>query len=64
MCIEDQFVVRGNDTIPAPGMCFSNEPGIYLPGKFGVRSEDCVFMTQDGPRLFTSRAPSIEDPMG
>ena len=61
---EDQFVVRGNQTPLEAGMCFSNEPGIYLPGKFGVRSEDCVYMTQDGPRLFTSRAPSIDDPMG
>ncbi|NQX93783.1 MAG: aminopeptidase P family protein [Erythrobacter sp.] len=61
---EAQFVVRENDTAIAVGMCFSNEPGIYLPGKFGVRSEDCVYMTEDGPRLFTSRSPSIDDPMG
>ncbi len=61
---EDQFVVRGNDTPLVPGLCFSNEPGIYLPGRFGVRTEDCVYMTEDGPQLFTSRAPSIDDPMG
>ncbi|MDJ0977309.1 MAG: Xaa-Pro peptidase family protein [Erythrobacter sp.] len=61
---EDQFVVRGNETPIAPGMCFSNEPGIYLPGRFGVRTEDCVYMTEDGPRLFTKRAPSIDHPMG
>lgn len=61
---EDQFVVRGNETPIAAGMCFSNEPGIYLPGKFGVRSEDCVYMTEAGPRLFTSMAPSIDNPMG
>jgi len=61
---EAPFVVRGNETPIAPGMCFSNEPGIYLPGRYGVRSEDCVYMTEDGPRLFTSPAPSIEDPMG
>jgi Xaa-Pro dipeptidase len=61
---EDQFVVRGNDTPIAAGMCFSNEPGIYLPGKFGVRTEDCVYMTDAGPRLFTSSAPSIDNPMG
>ncbi len=61
---EDQFVVRGNETPLEPGMCFSNEPGIYLPGRFGVRTEDCVYMTEDGPRLFTSHAPSIDDPMG
>lgn len=61
---EDQFVVRGNETPIAAGMCFSNEPGIYLPGKFGVRSEDCVYMTEEGPRLFSSRSPSIDNPMG
>ncbi|MEM7779802.1 MAG: M24 family metallopeptidase [Pseudomonadota bacterium] len=61
---EDQFVVRGNDTQLAPGMCFSNEPGIYLPGQFGVRTEDCVYMTATGPQLFTSSAPSIDNPMG
>jgi len=61
---EDQFVVRSNETPLEPGMCFSNEPGIYLPGRFGVRMEDCVYMTADGPRLFTGLAPSIDDPMG
>ncbi len=61
---EDQFVLRGNDTPIAPGMCFSNEPGIYIPGEFGVRTEDCVYMTEEGPKLFTERAPSIDDPMG
>ena len=61
---EDQFVVRGNETPIAAGMCFSNEPGIYLPGKFGVRSEDCVYMTDEGPRLFSPLAPSIDDPIG
>ncbi|MEP0393162.1 MAG: Xaa-Pro peptidase family protein [Erythrobacter sp.] len=60
---EDQFVVRGNETPIAVGMCFSNEPGIYLPGKFGVRNEDCMYMTEDGPRLFTLRARSIDNPM-
>ncbi len=61
---EEVFVVRGNETRLAPGMCFSNEPGIYLPGQFGVRSEDCVYMTEDGPKLFSGLSPSIEDPMG
>ncbi|WP_298307452.1 Xaa-Pro peptidase family protein [uncultured Erythrobacter sp.] len=60
---EDQFVVRGNEIPIATGMCFSNEPGIYLPGKFGVRSEDCVYMTETGPRLFTQRSTSIDNPM-
>lgn len=46
------------------GMCFSNEPGIYLPGKFGVRLEDCFYMTADGPRLFTELSPSIDRVFG
>ncbi|WP_325100183.1 M24 family metallopeptidase [Aurantiacibacter sediminis] len=61
---EDQFVVRGNETPLEAGMCFSNEPGIYLPGRFGVRSEDCVYMTEDGPQFFTAPAPRINNPMG
>lgn len=61
---EAQFVVRGNETPIAAGMCFSNEPGIYLPGKFGVRSEDCIYMTDRGPKLFTQRSVSIDNPMG
>ena len=52
-------VVEGN-TIPlAPGMCFSNEPMIAVYGEFGVRLEDCVYITEDGPRYFSQPAPSI-----
>jgi len=43
-------LVRGETTPLAPGMCFSNEPGIYIPGEFGIRLEDCFYMTADGPR--------------
>ena len=39
-------LVHGETTPLAPGMCFSNEPGIYLPGKFGIRLEDCFYMTR------------------
>ncbi|MFM5894955.1 MAG: M24 family metallopeptidase [Novosphingobium sp.] len=42
------------------GMCFSNEPGIYLPGKFGVRLEDCFYITADGPRLFSGLSRGID----
>ncbi len=56
--------VGNEDTPLAPGMCFSNEPGIYLPGKFGVRHEDCLYMTETGPTLFTGLTPSIDNPMG
>ena len=45
-------LVHGEMTVLAPGMCFSNEPGIYLPGKFGIRLEDCFHMTESGPRWF------------
>ena len=55
-------VVQGN-TIPlAAGMCFSNEPMIAIYGEFGIRLEDCVTMTEDGPRYFTQPSPSIEQP--
>jgi Xaa-Pro dipeptidase len=45
------------------GMCFSDEPGIYIPGEFGVRMEDCWHMTAEGPKLFTPLAKSIDDPV-
>ncbi|WP_299309969.1 Xaa-Pro peptidase family protein [uncultured Croceicoccus sp.] len=56
-------LVRGEETALAPGMCFSNEPGIYLPGRFGVRLEDCIYMTQSGPKWFSQPAASIENPI-
>jgi Xaa-Pro dipeptidase len=54
--------VHGERTPLAPGMCFSNEPGIYLPGKFGIRLEDCLYMTEAGPRWFSVAPPSIDRP--
>ncbi len=45
------------------GMCFSDEPGIYIPGEFGVRMEDCWHMTAQGPKLFTPLAKSFDDPI-
>ena len=53
-------LVRGETTKLAPGMCFSNEPGLYLPGKFGVRLEDCFHMTEAGPKWFSVPPRSIE----
>ncbi len=47
---EDPYIVEGNDDPLEPGMCFSIEPGIYLPGRFGVRIEDIVAVTEDGAR--------------
>jgi len=57
-------LVHGETTPLASGMCFSNEPGIYIPGKFGVRLEDCFHMTEAGPKFFTTPPPSIDDPFG
>lgn len=57
-------LVHGERTLLAPGMCFSNEPGIYLPGKFGVRLEDCFHMTASGPKFFSQPPPSIDQPFG
>lgn len=53
-------LVHGETTPLAPGMCFSNEPGIYAPGKFGVRIEDCFHMTDAGPMWFSTPQGSIE----
>jgi Xaa-Pro dipeptidase len=55
-------LVRGNKTPLGPGMCFSNEPMIAIYGEFGVRLEDCMYITEDGPRFFTQPSPSIEQP--
>lgn len=46
-------LVHGEATTLDIGMCFSNEPGIYYPARFGVRQEDCFYMTEQGPRWFT-----------
>ncbi len=56
-------LVRGETTALAPGMCFSNEPGLYLPGEFGVRLEDCFHMTEAGPVWFSKPSASIERPV-
>lgn len=55
-------LVRGNKTPLQPGMCFSNEPGIYIEGEFGVRIEDCFYMTENGPQYFSQPSPAIDQP--
>lgn len=57
-------LVRGERTKLATGMCFSNEPGIYIPGQFGVRLEDCFYMTETGPKYFSEPPPSLDKPFG
>jgi Xaa-Pro dipeptidase len=61
---EPVYLVHGETTPLAPGMCFSDEPGLYVPGKFGVRIEDCWYMTPGGPKFFTEPPPSIDRPFG
>ena len=56
-------LVRGERTPLAPGMCFSDEPGLYLPGRFGVRLEDCFHMTPAGPRWFSEPPRSLDAPV-
>lgn len=60
---EPAYLVHGDDTPLQPGMCFSDEPGLYIPGEFGVRLEDCWYMTSAGPRTFTPLAKSIGEPI-
>lgn len=61
---EGPYLVRGDETPLAEGMCFSNEPMICVPGEFGIRLEDHFYMTAEGPRWFTQPSHSIEDPFG
>lgn len=60
---EPPYLVHGDATPLQTGMCFSDEPGIYIPGEFGIRLEDCWHMTDAGPKLFTPFARSIDDPI-
>ncbi|MBV8157558.1 MAG: aminopeptidase P family protein [Dyella sp.] len=60
---ESPYLVHGDATPLAAGMCFSDEPGLYIPGEFGIRLEDCWHMTEAGPKLFTPLAKSIDDPI-
>jgi Xaa-Pro dipeptidase len=56
--------VKGNTTKLAPGMCFSDEPMIAIYGEFGIRLEDCLYMTENGPKFFTKQSVTIEQPFG
>jgi Xaa-Pro dipeptidase len=58
------YLVRGNTLLLAPGMCFSDEPGIYIRGEFGIRLEDDMHITENGAELFTPQSPSLEQPFG
>jgi Xaa-Pro dipeptidase len=56
--------VHGEQEQLKAGMCFSNEPGIYIPGEFGVRLEDCIYMTDKGAQWFTVPPDSLDSPIG
>ncbi len=56
--------VKGNKTRLQPGMCFSDEPMITNYDEFGVRLEDCLYITENGPRFFTAQSPAIDQPFG
>jgi Xaa-Pro dipeptidase len=56
------YLVRGNRLPLAPNMTFSDEPGIYIRGEFGVRLEDDIHITEDGAEMFTPQSPSLEEP--
>ena len=54
--------VRGNKTPIQPGMCFSDEPTVVIYGEFGIRLEDCLYITENGPKFFTPQSESIDQP--
>jgi Xaa-Pro dipeptidase len=58
------YLVRGNATKLQPNMVFSDEPGIYIRGEFGVRLEDDMAITENGAELMTPQSPNLEDPFG
>ncbi|AXC14442.1 Proline dipeptidase [Acidisarcina polymorpha] len=55
------YLVQGNKLPLAPGMTFSDEPGIYIRGEFGIRLEDDMYIAEDGARLFTRPSHSLEE---
>jgi Xaa-Pro dipeptidase len=63
---EHPYLVRGSKTVLAPGMTFSDEPGVYVPGEFGIRCEDDMVIVKEGPaQLLTPRFQvSLEKPLG
>jgi Xaa-Pro dipeptidase len=55
--------VKGNTTRLEPGMCFSDEPTVAIYGEFGIRHEDCLHITESGPKFFNPLSISIEQPV-
>ncbi len=61
---EWHYLVQGSEVPLEPGMTFSNEPGIYIYGSFGVRLEDIMVITREGAELLTAQAASPTHPFG
>lgn len=61
---EETYMVKGNMRPFEVGMCFSVEPTICIYGEFGIRHEDCAYMTAEGPRWFTEPCANVDDPFG
>jgi Xaa-Pro dipeptidase len=58
------YLVPGNKMPLGKDMTFSDEPGVYQPGKFGIRLEDDMHVTENGAELFSPQSPSLENPFG
>lgn len=56
--------LKDNKRLLESGMCFSIEPMIAIPGEFGIRLEDCVYMTAEGPKWFSKTSKSLQEPFG
>lgn len=56
------YLVKGNTDPVQPGMCFTNEPMIVIPGRYGIRQEDAMYITENGARFFTEPSESIDRP--
>lgn len=56
-------MVKGNKLPLQVGMCFSIEPTVAIYGEFGIRLEDCAYMTPEGVKWFTEQSPSIDEPI-
>jgi Xaa-Pro dipeptidase len=56
------YLVKGNTTTLRPGMCFSDEPGVYIPGEMGIRHEDVMFVTENGAENMTKWTGTPEEP--
>lgn len=61
---EAPYLVRGSKRRLGVGMTMSNEPGLYVPGRWGIRIEDIVAVTSAGPEVFGPRVESLEEPFG